>query len=53
MERIGLADCFAESGPYADLLDKYGMSVNAIVAAARRVITRKTGSRAKSILESV
>lgn len=43
MERIGLADRFAESGPYAELLDKYGMSVNAIVNATRRVMTRKSG----------
>jgi transketolase len=41
LERIGLADTFAETGPYDELLDKYGMSVDAIAAAARRAIARK------------
>jgi len=49
MARIGVADRFAESGPYAELLDKYGMSVDAIADAARRVITRKGGA----VLETV
>ncbi len=41
LERVGVNDKFAESGPYLDLLDKYGMSVEAIVAAAQRVQARK------------
>jgi len=41
MARIGIADRFAESGPYAQILDKYGMSVDAIADAARRVVARK------------
>jgi transketolase len=41
IERIGIADTFAESGPYPDLLDKYGMSVDAIAAAVERVLVRK------------
>ena len=41
LERIGVNDTFAESGPYLDLLDKYGMSVEAIVAAAQRAMARK------------
>jgi transketolase len=41
IERVGLADTFAETGPYDALLDKYGMSVNSIVEAVRRVIKRK------------
>ncbi len=41
LERIGLADTFAETGPYADLLDKYGMAVDDIIAAAKRAIERK------------
>jgi transketolase len=41
LERIGLADTFAESGPYLDLLDRYGMSVKAIVKAVKRVLERK------------
>ena len=36
MEFVGVADCFAESGPYEALMAKYGISVEAIVAKARR-----------------
>ncbi len=42
VERVGLADTFAESGPYFDLLDKYGMGVAAIADAVRRVLKRKS-----------
>jgi transketolase len=41
VERVGIADRFAESGPYPDLLDKYGMGVDAIAGAVERVLTRK------------
>ncbi|MBI5304447.1 MAG: transketolase family protein [Chloroflexi bacterium] len=41
MERIGVADTFAESGPYSELMDKYGLSVNDIVNAAHRAVARK------------
>jgi transketolase len=44
LERVGLADTFAECGPYADLLDKYGMSVEAIADAVRRVLKRKAST---------
>jgi transketolase len=49
LERVGLNDTFAECGPYLDLLDKYGMSVEAIASAVRRVFKRKstTGKREK------
>ena len=40
LERVGIADRFAESGPYVELLDKYAMSVEAIAAAARRARAR-------------
>lgn len=43
LERIGVADTFAESGPYTDLLDKYGMGVEAMAAAVRRAVSRKQG----------
>jgi transketolase len=43
LERVGIADTFAESGPYEDLLDRYGMSVDAIIAAVHRVWERKCG----------
>lgn len=41
LERVGVNDTFTESGPYMELLEKYGMSVDAIVAAAQRAIKRK------------
>jgi transketolase len=44
VERVGIADRFAESGPYADLLDRYGMSVNDMVGAAKRAMARKAGA---------
>jgi transketolase len=34
--RVGLRDTFAETGPYEALLDRYGMAIDDIVAAARR-----------------
>ena len=42
LERVGIQDTFAESGPYEELLDQYGMSVDAIVTAMRRALLRKT-----------
>ncbi len=41
LERVGIADTFAESGDYGQLLDKYGMSVEDVIAAVRRVMARK------------
>ncbi|MFH1984434.1 MAG: transketolase C-terminal domain-containing protein [Pseudomonadota bacterium] len=41
MKRIGVQDTFAESGPYLDLLDKYGMSAPHIMAAVESVVARK------------
>lgn len=41
LKRVGLADRFAETGPYNALLDKYGMSVGDIVKAARQAIVAK------------
>ena len=39
--RIGVADCFAETGPYNDLLDNYGLAVMDIVVAADKAMLRK------------
>jgi transketolase len=36
--RVGLADTFAETGPYADLLEKFGMGPTAIAGAAKRAM---------------
>jgi len=44
VERVGVRDTFAESGPYPDLLDKYGFSVAAIAEAVDRVLARKAGA---------
>ena len=41
MKRIGVRDTFAESGPYLDLLEKYGLSASHIEAAVEEVIARK------------
>jgi transketolase len=41
MKRIGVRDTFAESGPYLDLLDKYGLSAKHIITAVEEVISRK------------
>lgn len=41
MRRVGVADTFAESGPYLPLIDRYGLSARHIVDAVHRVIGRK------------
>ncbi len=41
MARVGLQDRFAESGDWNELLDKFGMGVADIVAAAEQVLRRK------------
>jgi transketolase len=41
MQRIGVRDVFAESGPYLELLERYGLSANHIAEAVRQVVRRK------------
>ena len=41
VQRVGLADRFAETGPYEVLLDRYGMSIDDITAAAHKAIGQK------------
>lgn len=41
IEFIGLQDTFAESGKPTELIEKYGMGRNAIMAAVKKVIERK------------
>ena len=53
IERVGVNDTFAESGPYPELLDKYGMSVAAIAAATERVLARKQAGVAPPSYEAV
>jgi transketolase len=51
LERVGVNDTFTESGPYYELLDKYGMSVEAVVAAAQRAIARKQATPSHATCE--
>jgi transketolase len=41
VKRVGLADRFAETGPYNAILDRYGMSVEHILAAVRQAVAAK------------
>lgn len=41
IKRVGIADTFTETGPYLDLLDKYGLSTESIVSAAKDAISMK------------
>lgn len=40
-KRVGVKDVFGESGDHDELMDKYGLSVEDIVAAAKEVIAKK------------
>lgn len=42
MEFIGVHDTFGESGEPTQLIEHFGMGVDAIVAAAKKVVTRKS-----------
>lgn len=41
MEYVSLGDTYAESGTAEDLLEKYGLTADGVVAAVRRVLARK------------
>jgi len=41
MERVGIKDTFAESGEYNSLLEKYGIGIEHIIVAAKKVMKRK------------
>jgi transketolase len=41
LKRVGVADRFAETGPYHAILDRYGLSVAHVVAAAKAAVTLK------------
>lgn len=46
LERVGIADRFTHTGPSPEaLMDAFGLSVESIVAAARRAMSRKRSSR--------
>ena len=44
MKRVGIPDCFGESGDHDALMDKYGLSVEAITEAARTLVEKKKRS---------
>ena len=41
VEFVGVADCYGESGEYLALLEKYGMSTDAITGSVKAAIKRK------------
>jgi transketolase len=41
MQRVGVNDTFAESGPYLEVIDKYGLTARHIVKAVEKVLARK------------
>ena len=41
VEFVGIQDCFTESGPYGDLLKKYGLDAPAVGAAIQKVLKKK------------
>ena len=41
MQRVGVRDIFTESGPYLELIDKYGLTWPHIMRAVRQVLERK------------
>ena len=41
MQRVGVRDTFAESGPYLEVIHKYGLTAPFIVEAVKQVIKRK------------
>ena len=41
VERVGIPDMFATSGPYLDLLEHLGLTAAAVAEAARRAILAK------------
>lgn len=41
LQRVGLQDCFGQSGKPAELLHKYGLTTADVVAAAHKAIARK------------
>jgi transketolase len=43
--RVGIADRFTETGPYMDLLNRYGLAVNDVVQAAHKAMVLKEKRR--------
>jgi hypothetical protein len=47
MKRVGVGNTFAESGPYLEVIDKYGLTARHIVKAVNEVLRRKPAVRRK------
>jgi transketolase len=45
MGAVGMRDCYAESGRWDELMEKYGLTAEAIVGEAKGVLKRKAGGR--------
>ncbi len=41
MEQVGIEDRFGQSGTWTALLDEYGLTAEAVITAAKRVVARK------------
>jgi transketolase len=48
MKRVGVQDTFAESGPYLEVIDKYGLTARHIVKAVNEVLKRKPAVKVKA-----
>jgi transketolase len=47
MKRVGVGNTFAESGPYLEVIDKYGLTARHIVRAVNEVLKRKPAVKVK------
>ena len=51
MRQIGVNDTFAESGPYLEVIDKYGLTSPHIINAAREVLAHKARFFSPAVME--
>ncbi len=47
MKRVGVGNTFAESGPYLEVIDKYGLTARHIVKAVNGVLKRKPAPKTR------
>jgi len=48
MKRVGVGNTFAESGPYLEVIDKYGLTARHIIRAVSEVLKRKPAGKGTS-----
>jgi transketolase len=53
MKRVGVGNTFAESGPYLEVIDKYGLTARHIVKAVNEVLKRKASGKVKLQAKSI